>query len=267
MPRVHYFVPMSDVRGQAKRMSETGLHAGIDICASDPLFGAGWDKEARELGALLRGHGLRSVIRGPGWDLPLGAIDPYVVDQVRVCHERALGAAMHLECDSYLVRLPSSYGLSRSRRLSEMEAASRMLEHLSAVAQARGVRLLVQHQLEASLDVLELALDHLEGQNGGFVFSPARACWARFEGIASFLDRYSSLLVGVDLTDLHPRDLEPMLPRRGILAEASWVVDVLKREEIQFCGVHLPDVPMEDVVESLNEIARAPARARSVQTT
>lgn len=256
MPRIHRFLRLPEIRTEARRHAALGLHLGLDFTDPAALFEGGWDRDARDLGRWLHGFGLHTIARGPGRDLPLSARDPYVQDHVRACHDRALAATMHLGASDYLVRLGSLHGLARSERLARRECEARMVLDLAGRARSRGIRLLVQHQLEPDAESLELVVEGLRAAGGGFVFSPARALWAGFPDIEGFLDRNAALLAGADLSDVCPADLEPRPPGAGLLSDWAGLQDFLRRPAIGFFVAEAPIEATESLVLAVNALAQ-----------
>lgn len=253
MPKVFVFVRVRDVRSQLRELAASGLHVAVDLDPAESVFGDGWDREARELGRTLRTAGLACIARGPGADLPLATLDPWIADQVRACHDRGLAAATNLGATHYLVRLGSLHGLARSERLARREAAAQMLADLAVKSRARGLSLQLQHRLEADADCLELAVDAVRGAGGSLVFSPARALKAGFTDLPGLLDRFGDAVRALELTDLHPADLEPWAPGQGVLAGWDGAA-VLRRPGIEYFCVEPPARGFSEAVQGLNAL-------------
>lgn len=256
MPSVHRLLDVPQVRSQAKSLAELGLHAGIDLTNTASLFGSHWDRDARELGRRLRSELLKTVVRGPGSDLPLGALDPYVVDQVRACHDRAITAAMHYGAKRYLVGLGTSRGMPRSERLSRLDATSVMLRHFAQACTTRGLALAVEPHAESDPDALDLLLDVLAEVDAGLVLSPSAVLCAGHD-LDQVLHSVDGHLVGLDLTDRMANDLEPRPLGQGVLADVDFLPELVVRDDIEFCVLDLPAPMTQDAVVGLNALARA----------
>lgn len=256
MPRVHRFLQVQHLRPQLRQLEQLGLHVGIDLSCSESLFGRDWDRCAREMGHRLREVGLATVVRGPGADHPIGALDGYVADQVRACHDRALTAAMHYGAERYLVRLGSTHGLPRSERMARHEATGRMLTQLAKAARSRGMEFGVEQHLEHDPDALDLILDTLGEIDAGFIYNPALAACAGETDVPGVFERCRERLVGIDLTDRMPHDLEPRAPGTGVLDGIEPLPAMLQSEELQFFCLDVPPSTTAEAVDALNRLAR-----------
>jgi sugar phosphate isomerase/epimerase len=256
MPRVFRFIPLSEVRAEARRLSESGLQIGIDITRPDALFGSGWDREAREVGRLLRSLKLEPVVRGPGSDLPLGALDPTVVDQVRACHERSLAVAQLMGATRYILRRESLHGLGRVEVLARMEATSTVVGEVAAHGRARGISLLLQQHREADAMALEQTLTTAEASGTGCILAPARLQWAGLGPLAAWLERLPPAGGGLDLTDLRASDLEAQPLGRGLLVPSQELAQRLEDPRVGLIVVEGAADATADIVDALNVLGR-----------
>ena len=229
---------------------------GIDLSRSKSLFGRDWDRCAREMGHRLRSLGMTLIVRGPGSDHPLGALDAFVVEQVRTCHERAIAAAMHYGAERYVVRLDGTTGRPRSERMARAEATSRMLEQLAVAARARGMELGVEQHLEHDPDALEGLVETLGRIGAGLIYSPALAVCSEVDDVAGGFELCRPVIIGLDLTDRLPRDLEPRAPGSGVLDRVDSLASMMNAEEVGFFTLDVPRTKTAEAVEGLNGLAR-----------
>lgn len=263
MPRVHRFVDVTAVRSQIKELADLRLHIGVDLSCSESLFGRDWDRDAREVGRRLRAERLKVVVRGPGYDHPLGALDAYVMEGVRACHDRAITAAMHYGAETYLVRLGSTHGLPRSERMARQEATGAMIRQLASAARSRGMAFAVEPHLEHDPDTLDMLVDVLTEADGGIVLAPALALCSGVKDVRKTMERCKDRLAGLDLTDRQPQDLEPRAPGTGILADNETVSEMLQLEQLRFFCLDGPTNETSQMVEGLNSLARQTASAQA----
>lgn len=239
MLRVHRYLTLNEVRAEARRLSVAGLHAGIDLKVSESLFEPAWDRDARDVGRMLRSFGLKVVVRGPGSDYPSGALDAHVVDQVRVCHQRALAAAMHYGSEVYVMKMASTFGLSRTERMRRIDAASVLVSLLSREARPRGIRVVVEQDLETDADAIEVLAKTLRREGAGLLLSPARSICLNRDPV-QVIERCPDVLVGADLTDRHGGDLEIRPPGSGVLSNHPVVGRLAGLPNLEFYTVELP---------------------------
>ena len=266
MPRVHRYLALSDIRSECRSLAGNGLHVGIDLRETEPLFGSQWDQEARDVGRLLRSAGAKVLVRGPGPDLPINALDSYVVEQVRACHQRAVAAAMHYGATTYLLRLPGTLGLSRAERLARLDATCQMIREIAGVAKPRGLDVAIEQDLETDLATLDLLADTCRREKVGMVISPSRMLCLGGDPGAIFTT-CDDVLVGVDLTDRMPHDLEPRLPGRGVLRDHPIMPQLLHHKGIRFHTLAVPaHCTAEDIVNVLNDCAKVYPEASQCPT-
>ncbi len=259
MPRVHRFFPLSEVRAEARRLASLGLHIGVDIDRPEPLFGSGWDRDARELGRTFKSLNLGVIARGPGFDLPLGALDQTVSEQVRACHDRALAVAQHLGASAYLVRREPLHGVPRVQQLARLEAAAGLLRELAGKAKARGIQVFLQQAVECDERSLVSTLALAESASIGVVRSPARTRWAKCEHVDYALQGVR-LPLAIDLTDMSSGDLDLTAPLRGQFQDLDSLRSLVERPDVAWCCAEGHGSATEDLVAALNDIARSKPR-------
>ena len=264
MPRVHRFLEVQHLRPQLRQLGELGLHVGINLSRSESLFGRDWDKCAREMGHRLRERGVKTIVRGPGADHPLGALDSYVVDQVRACHDRALTAAMHYGAERYLITLDSTFGISRSARMARLEATATIVQQLATAAKSRGMSFGVEQQLEHDDDAIDVILDALRSVGAGLVFNPALSACSGEKDVAAAFERCRDVVVGIDLTDRLPHDLEPRSPGTGILESVESLPEMMQTEGLELFCLDVPMSMTAESVTSLNSLARRSSELQEV---
>ena len=113
----------------------------------------------------------------------------------------------------------------------------------------------MEQHLENDPDTLEAVADVQRSIDGGLVFAPALAVAAGHEDDAETGAPGAELMVGLDLTDRRPQDLEPRAPGSGVLGGMPSVAELLNREGLEFICVSGPVGETRQMVTGLNQLA------------
>jgi sugar phosphate isomerase/epimerase len=140
------------------------------------------------------------------------------------------------------------------------EAIARMLGRLCSAARPRGMTLAVEQHLEHREDVLDMVMDVLDGFDGGLICAPALVMATGEADPRAMAARCAGKLIGLDLTDRRPNDLEPRAPGDGVLAGSDSIAEMLEIESLRFVCVDGPLSQTQRMVEGLNGLARGALR-------